>query len=506
MYEPASALTPLAIDRVERARGQGDRVRLRLSGRWLTTRSGGVASSDVSDLDALLVVQMHGRRHRFPATRERRDEPGADGAGTWVATFTVPDWAVPEQAGQASLWVGSAVVPVPPPGTPAESVEPSSVPDPSSPGAGDPPPPPPPPLAEHEALGGEHGRSGPLADLLFKETVSALHSELEQRSTEAARLRGALAEARSDVGTRSSAQAGLEAAHGELRHELQRLMAAVTQQRADFDEQLAAIGAERDGARTERDGALAERDGALAELEAVRAKAESVGAELELARAEAESVGAELASARAELESVGAELASARAELESVGADAESARAEVDRRAAEVRVEAEALLAAVRGEAETQRAAARGEAEAQLAAARREAGAQLAAARGETEAQVAAARAEAEQRLGEVAGARDERAAHAAALSDRISSLIASERRWAQEAAAAREQLAGAHISRDAALSEAAGLRGELDRLGSELAVSRERSGAGGGELSEAQQLLADARSLTEQLRDRSGS
>jgi len=36
MTDSASSEPPIAIDRVERARGQGDDVRLRLSGRWLT--------------------------------------------------------------------------------------------------------------------------------------------------------------------------------------------------------------------------------------------------------------------------------------------------------------------------------------------------------------------------------------------------------------------------------------------------------------------------------------
>ena len=428
MLEPASAQTPLAIDRVERARGQGDRVRLRLSGRWLTTCSGGAVSGDVSDLDALLVVQMQGRRHRFPATRERRDDAAGGEAGSWVASFTVPDWAVPEQPGQASLWVGNAVVPVPPPGTvtapiaPAETVEPPPPLDHLYASGADPPAP------GGEMLGAEHGRSGPLADLLFKETVSALHAELEQRSAEAARLRGALAQVGSDLQTRLGTESGLEAAHAELRQELTHLMVAATEQRADFDERVAALGAERDDAR----------------------------AELQKARSE-------LQQARVELQEAGSELHEARAELP-------AARSELDRRLAEARAEAESQVVAVRGETEARLAAARAEAESQAAAARVAGEAEVAAARGEAESQVAAAR------------------------------------RWADEAAAVREQLATAQISREAALGETAGLRAELDRLGSELAVSREQGGSAAGDLSEAQQLLADARALTAQMRGRSGS
>jgi hypothetical protein len=48
-----------------------------------------------------------------------------------------------------------------------------------------------------------------------------------------------------------------------------------------------------------------------------------------------------------------------------------------------------------------------------------------------------------------------------------------------------------------------AGLRAELERLGTELAATRERVGAESGDLGEAQQLLADARALADQLRER---
>ena len=76
----------------------------------------------------------------------------------------------------------------------------------------------------------------------------------------------------------------------------------------------------------------------------------------------------------------------------------------------------------------------------------------------------------------------------------------------AQEAASLREQLAITSISRDAAVAEAGGLRAELSRIGSELAVTREQAGAGEGELGAAQQLLEDARALTAQLRGQSRS
>ena len=67
--------------------------------------------------------------------------------------------------------------------------------------------------------------------------MAALHVELEQRTAEAARLRGALGDARSELDARASTQSELETTLGELGVELRRLMAAVEEQRAELDEQ-----------------------------------------------------------------------------------------------------------------------------------------------------------------------------------------------------------------------------------------------------------------------------
>jgi hypothetical protein len=386
MINSASAEPPIAIDRVERARGQGDDVRLRLSGRWLIDDP----PSGPEAPEALLVIQLQGRRHRFPASRTPAG--AAPLPGTWNAEFTVPSWAVPGRPGQAAVWIGTSVIAVGPPGTPPAPV-PSPEPVAASPEPVAASPEPvaeasPEPVAaspEREAvttfptelsalaeLAPDLGRGGPLANLLLKETVAALHAELERRSTEAAQLRGALADAQSELDARASRQAGLESAHGELRHELEQLMAAATRQRQDFEERLAAAQDELD---------LSREDAAMA-------------------------------------------------------------------------------------------TAARDETEAQLARAGEQAGAELVRAREQI-----------------------------AALEERLRTRTEAEHRDAHEAAALREQLASAHISRDAAISEAGGLRAELERLGAELTVMREQVSAHGGDLGEAQRLLADARLLTEQLR-----
>ena len=110
MTDRTSADTPISIDRVDRLRGDGDGIRLRLSGRWL--RAG--AAED----EPLLVIQLQGRRHRFPPSPA--EPPGAAlSPGAWEATFTVPAWAEPSHDGQAALWVGNSVVAVPLPGSAA---------------------------------------------------------------------------------------------------------------------------------------------------------------------------------------------------------------------------------------------------------------------------------------------------------------------------------------------------------------------------------------------------
>ncbi len=230
------------------------------------------------------------------------------------------------------------------------------------------------------------GRTGPLAELLFKESVSALHAELEQRSTDVARLQGSLADAQSELEARTAMQAALESAHGDLRVELQELMSAVGVQREDFEKRLAT-------AEDRRAAAEAERDRLREELAA--------------------------------------------------------------------------------SDAMTQR-------------------------------EVDAAGERSRRELAELIAAHDALTAEVADLRARLAATQAGHQQHAAELAALRDQLAFAQVARDAAVGEAAGLRAELERLGGELAVTREHHAAQGGDLGEAQRLLAEARSLSEQLRSQS--
>lgn len=442
MSPHASVPIPLEIDDVERARASAGEIRLRVSGRWLA----GHAPTDADE--ALLVVQIEGRRHRFPPAFD----PQQPAPARWTATFVIPGWAEPRREGQAALWIGESVIPLPPLGVshsrsraslsalgsavPADDLALGTAPAAPPPGPGSEPPesalaPPetsdlaPPEasdLAPPEAsalapptpdapsipggsstldLGGpewslpgpagDTPRSGPLADILLKETVAALHGELEARSSEAAQLRGALAAAQSELRARADSEGALEGTLGELGAELRRLTEAVEDQRAELERR------------------AAEADAARAEFDAERA---------------------EFATERAELERRLAELADAR----------------------------------------------------------------------ETEAQeLAAVR---EHHATALAAVREEQAAELRELHEQRSAAEATVRRRASETAALREELAAAQVAREAARGEAAGLRAELERLGSELAATRERVQSESGDLGEANRLLADARALAEQLRD----
>ncbi len=338
MTECISVNAPLEIDRIESSRVNADHVRLRLTGRWLDRAR--------TDEEELLVVQVQGRRHRFPGVRRPEDA----NSELWSTTFTLPVWAEPSHEGQAALWVGDWVVPVAPPREAARPVSSEA----EVPLAGS-------PVEAGTASPGESEvpRAGPLADLLLKETVAALHAELDQRTADAARMRGALADARSELEARDAMQAALEVTHAELRVELERLTEAVERRRAEFD-------------------------------------------------------------ARA--------------------AEMEHEKAEVGRQL----VELEAAL--------------------------------------------------------------DERAGQAAQAHEQLAERQRDADRKAVEAQRLREELAVATVARNAAESEVLGLRAELERLGTELAATRERVGAEGGDLGSAHRLLADARALAEQLRGREGA
>jgi hypothetical protein len=415
----------LDIEDVQHLRETAGEIRLRVSGRWRGESPPADAES------ALLVIQIEGRRHRFAPVGES-DPRTAAAPDRWTASFVVPGWAEPRREGQAALWIGEAVVPIPPIGASrrwpgggapalgsAVPVDLSDVADAAV--APVPPAPPGPAAAPRPALAwepvepsSEPGRAGPLADMLLKETVAALHGELQARAAETTRLRSALAGAQSELEARGGSQTELDGTLGELGAELRRLMEAVEEQRRELD---------------------------LREIEGAREREESERRLAELAVARDDQA--------AELVAVREELASAREEL--AGA--------LDRHSAE------------------------------LASTREDHAAELAALR--------------EQHATRTGAEREQAAAELRELQAQLTAAQHGARRHAGENGGLREELAAAQVAREAARSEVAGLHAELERLGGELAVTRERVQSENGDLGQANRLLADARALAEQLRAR---
>ncbi len=333
MTNRAPVQIPLAIDRIESARLSAETVRLTLTGRWLDPVG--------AEEEELLVVQVAGRRHRFTASRD----PVSDDPQRWGASFTLPAWAEPRHDGQAALWLGSSVIPIPPPrGAPAPEPPLAGPPEPEPPVAAPLESPLPVPFARADP---ETPRSGPLADLLLKETVAALHAELAQRTAEAARARGALADAQSQLEARASTQSALEATHGQLRIEMERLTAAVERQRSELDERTGEMERERADMRRQLTELTAERDARAAEVAALREQAAGVHAGAERRAAETARLREDLAAARVGRDAAVSEMTAMRAELERLGTDLAATRERVGAETGDLG-EAERLLAEAR--------------------------------------------------------------------------------------------------------------------------------------------------------------
>ena len=273
-------LRPLELERVQSSRAEAGELRLRLSGRWVDPKA------EVAADDELLVVNVEGRRHRFPASRAERSETERQ-PGHWSATFKIPTWAEPREEGQAALWLGNAVIPVPPLQEPGEATAIRAA------------------VRRQARPQGGPAQGGALSEHPLEDTVTALHAELEQRTADAVQIRAALANAQSELESRSSRHDQLETTLAELRGELDMLRVAVQEQR----------------------GALRERSAEVAEL---RERVTSGEATAELRDAEATALRGNLAAANVSREAAASEAVGLRSELERVGSELGVAREQVD--------------------------------------------------------------------------------------------------------------------------------------------------------------------------------
>ena len=236
---------PLQLERVQSSRSAAGEVRLRFSGRWSDPQAA------VSEDEELLVVNVEGRRHRFPVSRGEAADPDR-APDRWTASFTVPTWAEPREEGQAALWLGTAVIPVPPLIDGGERAL---------------PPAPGPASVDHASPAAGAVRAEPLADVLLKETVATLHAELEQRNEDTASIRGALTGVQAEVDARVARHAQLEETLGDLRDELDRLRSGLQEQRGELQEH----SAETQTLREQLAAAQANSERRAAELDGLRA-------------------------------------------------------------------------------------------------------------------------------------------------------------------------------------------------------------------------------------------
>jgi hypothetical protein len=315
-----TGLRPLELERVQSSRADAGQLQLRLSGRWLDPQA------EAEEDEELLVVNVEGRRHRFPASREERSDAEL-APGRWSASFKIPAWAEPREEGQAALWLGNAVIPVPPLREPVA---------PSRPGPG----------AARSAS--PHAGSQPPADPLLADTIAALRAELEQRTADAVEIRAALAHARSELESRSSSDGELEATLSELRGELDRLRTALHEQRGTLRQRTEQLAELREQVATAQANAEL-----LAEL---REQVATAQANAELRDAEATTLRGDLAAAHVSREAAASEAAGLRSELERVGSELAVTREQVDTESVHLQ-DANKLLADARALAEELRAA-----------------------------------------------------------------------------------------------------------------------------------------------------
>jgi hypothetical protein len=117
MADSSGVQAALAVEAVEWAPGDGDKLTVSIRGRWRRRRPAWRGQP-------VLAIEAEGRRHRFPAIPEPPSLAGAPPGG-WQMTFSVPAWLAPYLGGRIWLQLGVAVVPLPAPVGPLGAPDPA---------------------------------------------------------------------------------------------------------------------------------------------------------------------------------------------------------------------------------------------------------------------------------------------------------------------------------------------------------------------------------------------
>jgi hypothetical protein len=317
------AAHPLELESVTSSPTDGDKLVVRIAGRWRTRQHPALEH-------AILVVEADGRRHRFPAIPEPR-RSRLDRAA-WAAGFALPTWLGPQLEGSTSLRFGEVTMQLPE-GSFAELVSLAEEHDITMPR---------PVALEREADSGAvpEPQPGPgpepaaPAEQQSEPGSAALRAELGRRAREEAALRGQLTDAQAQLAAQTANRKRLEATHAELRRELEELRSAM-ERRAEVESRAVVLAARVDELQAELEAVANDREALESELARVRANL----ATSEVAR---EAAQGEAAGLRAELDRLGAELSQARQqagrgeleEAESLLAEARQLRARMTERTA----------------------------------------------------------------------------------------------------------------------------------------------------------------------------
>jgi predicted nucleic acid-binding Zn-ribbon protein len=323
----AGLTTGLELDQVECSPLGGDKLAVRLHGRW-PGRPRRAARR------VTLIVEDDGRRHRFPAIPQPRSARLAD-QDAWTASFAVPAWLQPALDTSASLAIGEASIPVPPPEhappehAPPEHAPPEDAPPEVSasedrPSQADAP-------AETVAPKG-NGSAAPAAEqdgngarprgeppvTTAEATIAALRNELHERAGAIARLHGVLADVQAEVEASSTSQARLQSTQDELRRELEGLRGALDTERthrAETESRALSVAAQQASLEQQLSELSGARDQATLEREELNRELSTLRTDLATSEVAREAAASESAGLRAEVERLGRELVGARRDV-----------------------------------------------------------------------------------------------------------------------------------------------------------------------------------------------